>query len=450
MRSVSGRLSAGQFVPFAAGAAVFAFACGSSSVAAVASTGRPLRWAVLLALLGTSAAWALERRAERPAAALLVIVAAAVFVAVALLSVAWSVAPRTTAGRALSIGVLFATALLIAFAASGRRAAIERVLAGLVAGAAAVALGGLVVLAVAHRTAVSPATNDLPARFQGLGENPNTAALLFALALPPAFGFALRGRSRPAAAGFGWAAAVLFAGSIAASGSRGAVIAAAAGCLVVAAMVSRRSASRAVAIVTVLVVAGACAAIQTLPSPNRSATPAVAPTAASPPAAKPGYVDAEVNFPLSGELGIPPPGASEQRTILTSSGRREAWGGAIRQAEQRPLTGYGFGTEGRVFIDRWSVFVGGLPENSYIGLALQLGVAGLVALGALVAALLAAGLRARGRDGADLAAAAAGVLTAGLVLGLVQSYLYSVGNVGTTTLWIAAFLLPAAAAVRDA
>ena len=46
----------------------------------------------------------------------------------------------------------------------------------------------------------------------------------------------------------------------------------------------------------------------------------------------------------------------------TSSGRTQAWRGAIGQAEQRPVVGYGFGTESRVFIDRWSGFVGSVPE----------------------------------------------------------------------------------------
>ena len=100
-----------------------------------------------------------------------------------------------------------------------------------------------------------------------------------------------------------------------------------------------------------------------------------------------------------GELGIPLPGASLRRRLVTSSGRRDAWGGAIRQAAQRPIVGYGFGTEARAFIDRWSGFVGSVPENSYIGLALQLGVVGLVVFALLVSSLLAAGVDALFRHG---------------------------------------------------
>jgi hypothetical protein len=41
----------------------------------------------------------------------------------------------------------------------------------------------------------------------------------------------------------------------------------------------------------------------------------------------------------------------------------------------------------------------------------------------------------------DLAAACAGVLVAGLTLGLFQSYLYAAGNNATAALWIGALLL---------
>src|SRR6185437_13011608 len=122
------------------------------------------------------------------------------------------------------------------------------------------------------------------------------------------------------------------------------------------------------------------------------------------------------------------------------SGRLDAWRGALHEAARRPVAGHGFGTEQDVFVDRYYRFVGGLPEDSYLGLALQLGVVGLLALLALVAALVAPGLRALRGPRPDLAAAGLGVLAAGLAIAVVQSYLYSVGNIATSTLWIAAFL----------
>jgi hypothetical protein len=148
------------------------------------------------------------------------------------------------------------------------------------------------------------------------------------------------------------------------------------------------------------------------------------------------------------EVGAPPPGAavvSESRTLLGSSGRVLAWEGATRLSLERPVLGYGFGTEDRVFVDRIFFFQGDRPENAYIGFALQLGVVGLGLFLAFGVALLAMFVRAlrRGlpRDG-DVVAFACVVL-AGFVMALVQSFVYSVGNIGTLTFWIAAFAVAA-------
>jgi hypothetical protein len=125
------------------------------------------------------------------------------------------------------------------------------------------------------------------------------------------------------------------------------------------------------------------------------------------------------------------------RTLFGLTGRGEAWRGALDLADERPGAGYGFGTEDRVFVDRYANFAGGLPENSFIGTYLQLGALGLVALVGLVAALGVGaaryGLRRHG-------APALGVIVAALVLAMVQSYIYSVGNIGTLTVWVCAAL----------
>ncbi len=57
------------------------------------------------------------------------------------------------------------------------------------------------------------------------------------------------------------------------------------------------------------------------------------------------------------------------------------------------------------------------------------------------------GLRSVDQGGHRLAAACAAVLVAGLVLAVVQSYVYAVGNLATLSVWIAAFL-PLAQAER--
>ena len=93
-----------------------------------------------------------------------------------------------------------------------------------------------------------------------------------------------------------------------------------------------------------------------------------------------------------------------ERTLTGSSGRTEAWRGALGLAADRPLVGYGFGTEDRTFVDRYVFFNSNVPENSYIGILLQLGLVGLLLLLALVGrprvAVAATGL-AQHRRGCD-------------------------------------------------
>jgi O-antigen ligase len=148
------------------------------------------------------------------------------------------------------------------------------------------------------------------------------------------------------------------------------------------------------------------------------------------------------------------PALSKQATTTIGSGRLAAWEGAAELIGDRPILGYGFGTEQKVFIDRWYFFEGGTTENSYLGLLLEVGAIGLALVLAMGCALAVGGFRAlRVRDGEDrvLVVAGLGVLAAAAVIMLIQSYLYSVGNVATATVWISLFTLaPIALAPRIA
>jgi O-antigen ligase len=388
----------------------------------VLHAGHKARWLALLALL-VVAAWRapLARVPRGPA------LTAAILVALAALSTAWSVAPRTTFAKAGSLALLFAACLLLAARSHLRR----ELLWGVLAGATAVALAGLLLLGVAHGDAVVAATYEAPTRFRGFGQDANTTALLFGVTTPVAVWALLADRSRR-----WWAAAclVLFVGEIVASGSRGGLGSAAVGSLVVALCLARGRQVAALA-AAIVAVAAVGAFIQSLPSPAAS-SPAVA--TAPGPTPKPGYKDAELLYPLDADVGRPLPGGGEppvRRSFFGGSGRGAAWAGALHQAAQRPVAGHGFGTEERVFEDRYYTFVGGLPENSYIGLALQLGLAGLVAFAALLVALVRPALRHVRWSAPGLA-----VLAAGLVAALAQSYFYSVGNLAAAALWIPAFL----------
>ena len=110
--------------------------------------------------------------------------------------------------------------------------------------------------------------------------------------------------------------------------------------------------------------------------------------------------------------------------------------GALGLAADRPIVGYGFGTEDRTFVDRYVFFNSNVPENSYIGILLQLGLVGLLLLLALSAVLVWPSLRPGSRS---IAAAATASFAGALVLGLFQSYLYAPGNAATIIAWVCAF-----------
>ena len=242
--------------------------------------GRGARWVALIALLVTAVVWAVGLWPAwrlRPS----VVVAAAAFLAIGLVSTSWSVDPRLTFARAATFVILIVTATALAAAATSRTGAARGILWGIVGGAAVVTALGLVALALDHAAAVQPATFDVPARYRGFGQNPDTVSLLLALCLPIALWlhFAATSRREAAAA---LAALVGFDASIAASGSRGAIVAGFAGALVVAVLAPARTRTRLLSAVAVVAMTGAMIGVALLPTskgnatqPKASATPSV-------------------------------------------------------------------------------------------------------------------------------------------------------------------------------
>ncbi len=431
-------------VEVALAATVFLFACGSSSSHALAAFGGPGRWTALLLLCALSLACA-AANGRRPSSVPLGWILAAAIVAVGTVSAAWSVAPRLTIERVFTLGILFATAMALSLAPPNPKVAAARVLRGVLAGIAAVAIGSLVMLAVSHHDAVLSATAGAGWRFRGLGENPNTVSMLLAVGLPLAVWLAVDGRGRARLAGA--ALVLLFAGEIAVSGSRGAVVAGFGGALLTALVLGPTVGAKLGVAAGLVVLAGVCVATSRLQHPATSAVP---PAAASGGAAvvPTRGLDAERVFRLADELGHPPLGGYRPpvpRTLLGSSGRAQAWVGAAQQGARRPLLGYGFGTESRVFVDRFYAFEGGFPENSYLGTFLQLGAVGVALLVGLLLTLAwnAYGVLRRERVGP--AGAAAGVLAVAILIGLSQSGITSVGNIAVASIWVCCLTLPALA-----
>jgi len=377
-----------------------------------------------------------RRPRARPAGAAFLLVG--LLVALALTSSFWSVWPHRTETRAGAFLILVLAGAALADATVGRPQAVRAILAALFVGAVLVALLGLYMLWVSHGQAVQPASTQYPARYRGLGQNPNTVSLLLALATP--LGLWLWSEARSRAGRVAIAAALLFLdGSIVASGSRGALIAALAGAVVWLATASLAWRRRLALVAAAAVVFVADVAIMQIPN----ALPAPPPSAHS--GTHRVVRDAELTNPLSDEIGSTAP---IKRTLFGTSGRAQAWDAALHQAARRPVSGYGFATESKVFVDRYRGFDSSVPENSYIGVLLQLGIVGLVVFLALLLALVVAAVRAlRGPPGPGraVARACASVLAAAAVLGLTQSYLTTVGNLGSPLVWLPALILPALA-----
>jgi O-antigen ligase len=448
VRDALRRLTLERALQLAIVATVVTAVLAAGSITAWLETARLLRWPALLALclLGVVAA---ARRPDRPALSA-VALAAGAFVVLALISVGWSSFPEESAGRAVALVLLFVACGALAHATAGRPDAMRALLYAVLAAAALVALGGLVVLLVDHDRAIQEATTELPARYQGLGGGPNTATMLLAVAMPLA-AFARLEARRPWARAVAVGLLVVLAGSIVASGSRGALAAGFGGLLAFAVLVPKGVRSRTLAAAAVVAAAAVGTLAAGIPDPLDAPRAAAAvPAEATPIAAGPGYLDANERVRLQDDVGRPPFGVGDTtrrpRTLLGTSGRAEAWQGALELGATRPVLGFGFGTEGLVFVDRYVGFNSNVPENSYVGLFLQLGLIGLAAFLALVGALLVRTAGVRRLEGGELriAAAAAGGLVAGLILGLFQSFLYAVGNNATAAVWICAFVLAAA------
>jgi hypothetical protein len=413
--------------------------------------GRAVRWPVLAELAALALAYVAVRGSRR-----LPVVAfglAAAFLALAGLSTTWSPDPGLTAGRALSLAVLFVTGAALAAGTRGEARPAGQILLALLAGVALIAVGGLVELAFRSDLAAVPATTGTPVRYSGLGGNPNTMAMLLALALPLAVWAAVEARSRLGRL-VAVAAVLLFFGSVVASGSRGALVSGVLGSLATAIFLVPGPARRRAGIVAAAGAAlGLGVLLMALP-PTASRNPVISVKIIPPQPVPFSDRDAETVMPLRDEISFPRPGQPQrQRSLFDSSGRFDAWRGVLDQAAERPLAGYGFGTEERVFVDRYFFHYSTRIENSLLATLLQLGVVGLALLLALLAALVVPAWPARARlpsPGRRVAAAAAGAVVAGLGLAVTQSFLTSVGSPATTPFWISAFLLAGLGVARPA
>lgn len=429
-------------------ALVVSVALGSSNIPVVnIPIGRTLRWAVLAELAVVALLYALvgRRRVRLDATALL----AVALLGLALLSAAWSIDDALTLGRGATLVVLFVIAFAVAHGSGGRERQVGQVLLAILVAVSLVAIAGAIELFVRPDLARVPATTGTPLRFNGLGGNPNTMAMLVALGLPLSVWVAVEAPRRalriPAVA-----IVVLLYVSIVASGSRGALVAGMLGALVAALAALPAPTRRSVALSAGGAVALLVAGLGLMQVPPPAVTNPVISNRIAPPAPKPfSSLDAQLELPLENEISFPERGRRpRERGLLDSSGRVDAARGAIRQAAERPLLGYGFGTEERTFVDRYYLHFSDRVENAYLGTLLQLGIVGFAALLALLgSALVGAYAAVRDTVGSQrrVAGATGGVVAAGVVLAFGQSYLTSVGSPATAPFWLCGFLAVAIA-----
>ncbi len=407
---------------------------------------RHVRWVALGELLLFTFAYAIVARPRRRLPASVWI--AAVLAATALLSAAWSSDPRLSFGRACTFVALLVAGAALAHGVRARPQMMRPILLSLLAGASFLGVAGLIKLAVDSNTAIVPATKTQGARYNGIGGNPDTMALLFAVAIPLAAWAVYAARSRREKVG---AALVLLMldGSLAASGSRASTVGALIGVSVLVVGLPLAARARKPLLAAAVAVFLLNVAVTTLP-PRAKKNPTVNVQFGQTPVFGPH--DAAALLPLQDEFGFPRPGRPEpHRSLFDAGGRLPAWKGAVKQAAQRPLAGYGFGMEDKVFVDRYYPFFSGRPENSYIGALLQLGAVGFVLLLAFFVLVAREGvdvLRRLAPAARDPVAACLGVTAAGAVVGVAQSYLTSVGSPAAAPVWICAFLLGALAPAR--
>jgi O-antigen ligase len=454
---------------------IVAFASGSSSVPRVTDVGSKARWLLLFVLLGVGVVLA-SSRSERLVLtrwALLFGGLVAAFAGLALISATWALAPRLSFERAASICVLFATVAAVSCGVAGERGTTRRLLIGLVAGGLTVAVLGLALLVFAYDDAVQSSGGVTPWRFRGFGMNPNTSPMLLAVLIVPAAWLAYSSSQKFGRIGWSLAAFAFYAEMVL-SESRGAQLAAFAALVVLIAALVPGWRGKTVAVLLVAAAFGGGISLRQIeqgPGPSSAALPAPPPITSLSFAGLTNCRTARCRelaalvrrvrreFPeFRGRVGVLPQdeiGNPVFSDVLQTagSGRIAAWEGALRQASDSPLLGYGFGNESKVFVDRWYYFQGSRPENSYIGLLLELGLAGLLLVLAIVLTAALPALRALPRTAHEtrgIVAVCLGMVVAGLLLMLAQSYIYSVGNIATLSVWLALFVLVASTVATGA
>lgn len=135
------------------------------------------------------------------------------------------------------------------------------------------------------------------------------------------------------------------------------------------------------------------------------------------------------------------------KTIPTIGGRIDIWPLAWRLFSDKPIFGYGFGVEDKIIRLQYPL----LPEarhlsyihNSYLGMLLQLGIAGFIIFYGPLLVLLFKELSSKEQDGnvSTFRYALRASLLSGLLCCIYESWVYSAGNSHAFPFWVMVMLL---------
>jgi len=366
---------------------VLPFLLATSRVPAIASVSEILRWAVLLAGCGI-AVWAgLSRARSKPGMMCSADWIMLGYLGLFLLSAAWSIDSNYTIQRAISMCLLYGSAMWAFWSYADRLS--EEYLMRLIVRTLGVVLGiNLVVGGLLYPGEL------LAGRFQGLFSNPNNIGLLASLALPLAAGHWLRNRNR-----LNFSIVMVIGLSLLACSTRSAMIGSAfAGLLVLSTLAGRRPAW-VITIVVSLFVSG--------------------------------FVISQTDFFEEKIL--------REETISTGSNRTFFWELGEDYTDKRPWLGHGFATDA-VINEHYGVVLKDLKlrgygvMSSYHGMAVQIGRPLTYTFFALLWGFIAWCMISRWRD--LRLVIYVGTLASGLIVCIFESAIYSAGNCFSFLFWV--------------
>ena len=398
------KIKAAHFVAvpvlLAAGGVLLASSTFAGSIPGAGS----LRFAIYASVLTLALAHPAARAKFPP---LLFLVSSCGLVALAVFSTGWSAAAMTTALRSAGFFLLLSMALFGFARMWTCEPEVRRCVRAVSLAAGLFFLFGLVLLALGESRVFELAYDTGKFRFQGAMVSPNSIGVLAALTVP--LMVALWRSSSGLGERWVWAAGICAALlSLLLSQSRGGFVALGFGVTTFFFLDRNLLKARAAAAVAIVLLC-------------------ITSVFVAVPETRPGFI-VELEERLTAQAG----------TATGGSGRTAAWALAVDIWEERPISGWGFGSAETVFgprsLEIEQVFQGNNPHNSYFNTLLELGPLGLGLLLLAVLAVLYVGLGLRSTLGAGVA----GALVAAVAVSVFESGLTSPGSVLGFSFWFLA------------